>query len=109
MPASTIASPSVSAESWSPVVDDLIIRLVEERQGIKEAELTLCVMVELAENRIASTPLVVLQSIQRLVRDGRIIGIDCELVNAGYTFLLPARTKVMIALPIQIVETRTLH
>jgi hypothetical protein len=109
MPVSSIVSSSVSAEAWSPAVDDLIIRLVEERQGVKESELTLCVMVELAENRIASTPHGVLDSIQRLVRDGRIVGVDCEFANGGYTFLLPARTKVMIAMPIHIIEERTLH
>jgi hypothetical protein len=52
---------------------------------------------------------VVAKAIHKLIHNGRLIAIDCETPTGSFTYILPAGSRAMIAMPIYIVDNRTRH
>lgn len=114
MPVPELVQPSRLPLSALAFLHDRIVQIVDERSGIKETELTLDIMLDLMSRDLLFDPIIVGISaesifieIHRMIREGRIIGVDCEIGDGGYTFLVPAGTKLRIAMPIQ--DGRTRH
>jgi hypothetical protein len=113
MPVQELVRPTDVPPCAVAFLDDLIIQIVDERSGIKETELTMDIMVDMDSRdlvfdptTVGISPEVIFIEIHRMIREGRIIGVDCEIGDGGYTFLVPARTKLRIAMPI---HDRTRH
>lgn len=109
MPTTEVARSPTQAQSWSPILDDLITKIVAQRVGIKETELAMSVLVGLAENRIEASPEIILAAIQRLIRTGRLVGVDCQIGPDGYTFVLPAGSHVQVVMPVYVAHSGTRH
>jgi hypothetical protein len=97
-------------------IDDVIVRLVETNDGMKDTTLTIAVLAEIADQpeiQASTDPqhaaFVVAGSIHRLIRCGRLIAVDCETPAGGFTFVLPAGSRPSIALPIFVSDNRTRH
>ena len=96
-------------------LDETIIRLVEEHDGIKDTALTVAALAEIADHpkMRSSGPqyavVMVVKTIHKLIHAGRLIAVDCETPKGGFTFVLPAGTRPSIALPIYVVDNRTQH
>jgi hypothetical protein len=94
------------------LVADWIVDIVTERAGIKETDLLLDILSDI-DGRVAMEDVLadvniemVYREIQRLIQQGRIVGVDCQIGDGGYTFLLPLGAKVHMIVPSQERPTR---
>lgn len=94
-------------------LDDAITRIVEMNDGIKDTALTIAVLAEVGYQIESLDPkyaaVMVSQSIHRLIHAGMLVAIDCETPKGGFTFVLPAKSRPSIALPVFVIDNRTRH
>ena len=97
------------------VLDETIIRLVGLHNGVKDVFLTVAVLAQISSHdEIQSDDpyygaWVVSKAIHRLIHAGRIVAIDCETPSGSFTYILPAGSRPVIAMPVYIVDNRTRH
>lgn len=96
-------------------LDDRIVQIVNERSGIKETDLTMDIMIDVKSNlddyfdpiTVGINAEIIFSEIHRMIQEGRIVGVDCEIGDSGYTFLVPSGTRLRVAMPVQ--DNRTRH
>lgn len=98
------------------MLDSTVIRIVEMADGIKDTALTIAALTEIVchpEFELSTdqtkAAMAVAKTIHRLIHSGRLVAVDCETPNGGFTFVLPAHSRPSIALPIFITDNRTRH
>ncbi len=98
-----------------PTLEETITRTVKFHAGIRDTDLTISVLVEIADHPelkqktgfyVAS---LVAGTVNRMIAVGQLIAIDCNTSGVSYTYVLPADARLSMAMPIMMTENQTRH
>jgi hypothetical protein len=102
-----------------PIQSDLeaiITESVNSHAGVRDTFLTLDVLTKFvphpeiaAANDSAYAASQVAKAIHRMIHEGKLVGIDCETPETSFTYILPAGSRAIIAMPVYVKDSRTRH
>lgn len=98
-----------------PDIEATILESVNVYNGIRDTILTMEVLVKIGPSYTdpsmtsAQAAAMVAKTIHRMIHEGKLVAIDCETPNSTFSYILPAGSRAIIAMPVYIKDTRTCH
>ncbi len=96
--------------AFLPALEEVIGRIVGLHSGIRDSDLTVCVLVDMSDHTEikrqkngTQVALMIAWTVHRMILTGQLIAIDCETADFSYTYLLPPDTQVKMVVPIAMV------